>query len=195
MSQHDVVATAFRPIATVGYPCATAVGSALEVHAPVLIRPVQLIGLVGYVTKIAQSIVSSVMVDVIDNIRLLAVGKEPRQPVSKPDRFLKGDCYIALPINRASNVASLNAATPVDCPFDGSSFGVIAKEFTDRIRDNFRSHAENLLSVVRGLVVGATSTPIIPIVSNICIENLARREPDQGLSVKAAPVFVIRITL
>jgi hypothetical protein len=34
-----------------------------------------------------------------------------------------------------------------------------------------------------------------PLVSNIGIENLARREPDQGLSVKAAPVFVIRITL
>ena len=162
VSQQNAVATGFRPVTTVGNPCATAVGSALEINAPVVSRPVQLIGLMAYISQIAQSIIGSVVIDVVDNVRLLAVGKEPRQPVSKPDRFLKGDCYIALPINRASNVASLDAATPFDCPFDDSSFRVIVKEVTDRIRNNFRIHAESPLSLVRGSVVGATDTPILP---------------------------------
>jgi hypothetical protein len=170
VSQQNAVATGFRPVATVGNPGATAVGSALEVNAPVVSGPVQLVGLMAYVSQIAQAIIGSVVIDVVNNVRLLAVSKEPRQPVGKPRRFLKGDCYIALSINRTSNVASLDAATPVDFPFDDSSFRVIAKEIAHRIRNNFRSHAELPLSVVRGLVVRATSTPILPIVSTISKE-------------------------
>jgi hypothetical protein len=145
------------------------------------------------VAKVAQSVVRSIHVDVVNLIGLFAVKKEPSNtmrlvggvPVIDFEVALQGQSLTDIIVSTGNAFYSAN----------NSSFGVIAKAFTDRIRNNFVSHAENLLSVVRGLVVGATSTPIIPIVSNICIENLARREPDQGLSVKAAPVFVIRITL
>ena len=162
VSQQNAVATGFRPVATVGNPSATAVGSALEVNAPVVSRPVQLVGLMAYVSQIAQAIIGSVVIDMVDNVRLLAVSKEPSKPVGKPIRLLEGDGYVANSVNGTGSVSSLDAARSVYLPLDMSCFRVIAKVFANGIRDNFRSHAELLLSVVRGAVVGATVTPILP---------------------------------
>ena len=128
---------------------------------------VELIGRGIDIAKIAQSVIKRIAVDVVDNVRLLVVSKKPSNAVGKIALALNEDDAVSgATFDRASYGASNTIAAP-NFIGDDSSFGVIAKAFTDRIRNNFVSHAENLLSVVRGLVVGATSTPIIPMASNI----------------------------
>ncbi len=182
MSYQDVFALVYRPVAEVRNPPA-----ACEAHAS---RPfVTAIGLVRHTAEIAQSVIKRIAVDMVDIFRLLVVSKKPSDPVvvelDASDRDAHGvllDC------------SSFFAATPI-YPVQMPSFWFVAQFITHKVWDNFISHVVPLYDVVRGLVVGATSTPIIPIVSNIGIENLARREPDQGITAQAAPVFLIRITL
>jgi hypothetical protein len=160
VGQHDVA------------PCIPVL--ALEGHKPFLsgLHPkdaalvvVDLIGRSIDVAKIAQAVVRAVAVDVVNLVRLFAVKKEPRNTMRLVGGVPVIDFKVALRGQGLTDI--IFSAGNAFYSANNSSFGVIAKAFTDRIRNNFKSHAELPLSVVRGLVVGATSTPIIPIASNI----------------------------
>jgi len=160
VGQHDarsrvdiLCAKSCRPAILVSVPANSSSAVVKQIVAP------------AYIAKIAQAVVRAVTVNVVNIIRLFAMNKEPSKPVSQQTAPLMVDPDVSIGVKGScrSNLAATDGLNPAN----DSSFGVIAKAFTDRIRNNFRSHAENLLSVVRGLVVGATSTPIIPSVSNI----------------------------
>ena len=150
----------------------------LKIHNPALsvfspINPsafvVELIGRGVHIAKVAQPVIKRVAVDVVDNVRLLVVRNKPSNSVSK----------IALSFNTNYAVSggafcrsSYRASTSISAPYficDNPRFRVIDKAFTDRIWDNFVSHVKLLLDLVRGSVVRATDTSIIPIVSTIGI--------------------------
>lgn len=115
------------------------------------------------IAQISQAVVQFVVVNVVNNVRLLAVSKKPSKAMLKVIAVFKSNLPISARwIGVASNVPSFGAASGYRPPND-SSFRVIAKAFTDRIRNNFVSHAELPLSVVRGAVVGATVTPTLPL--------------------------------
>ena len=128
---------------------------------------VELIGRGIDIAKIAQSVIKRIAVDVVDNVRLLVVSKEPRNSVGQEALPVEQDDSVASATFGGSSLGSGNAVASTNFIEYLSSFSVVTEVITDRIRNNFKSHAELPLSVVRGLVVGATSTPIIPSVSNI----------------------------
>ena len=146
-------------------------GFSLEVDNPLLSvtapsnSPAPIVDLIGRgvnIAKIAKSVVQRVAVDMVDNIRLLAVRQKPSNAVSKIALSLKKNHAVSgTAFCRASHGASNAIATP-DFIRDDASYWVVIKEIANGIRDNFRSHAESPLSVVRGSVVGATDTPILP---------------------------------
>ena len=103
----------------------------------------------GDVAEIAKSVVSAVTVDVVNVHRLFVVNKEPRQPVNKVLLSVDGDTHV--PSRRFGGLATKYL----------SCVGVVLHDIAHRIRNNFRSHVVPLYDVVRGLVVGATSTPIL----------------------------------
>ena len=125
--------------------------------------PVKLIGRLGNVAEIAQAVVQLVVVNVVNLIGLFAVGQKPSKAMLQPVSIFKSNVPVSSRwISTASNVANFGAASGY-LPSNMPRIRVIAKAFTDRIRNNFVSHAEILLSVVRGAVVGATVTPDLTI--------------------------------
>lgn len=151
MCQQDVLALIYRPVCVVGNPLS--VGPA-DAPAPIVSR----IGLAIDVTEVAKAVIRAIAVDVVNVLRLFTVNKEPRKPMN----------VVSLAVNADLIVPSLSFGGLATRYF--ACVGVVLNNIAHRIRNNFRSHAELPLSVVRGLVVRATSTPILPIASNICKE-------------------------
>ena len=113
------------------------------------------------VAKVGYSIISTIMVDVVNHIRLFAVDKEP----SKSVRMIIDSIYFNAHISRAVNAAR-GLAYPRfmvrPSAYENARIGIVIKDISNRVRDNLCSHAELPLSVVRGLVTAITSTPILP---------------------------------
>ena len=111
---------------------------------------VQFVCGVADVAKIAKTVIRAVTVDVVDYLRLLAVGKKPCKSVDKIGLIVDSNSQVSIAL-------FIDFATRYF-----ACVGVVLNDIAHRIRNNFDSHAESPLSVVRGLVVGATSTPILP---------------------------------
>lgn len=107
------------------------------------------INFVAYVSKVAQAVVRFITVDVVDFIRLFTVNKKPSKPMNVVPIAINAD----LTVSAAVSSFATNYFTRVS---------VVANDITDRIRDNFVSHFKLLLDLVRGSVVGATDSPILP---------------------------------
>jgi hypothetical protein len=157
MSYQDVLALVYRPVAEVRNPSA-----ASEAHASCPF--VTAIGLVRHTAEIAQSVIKRIAVDMVDIFRLLVVSKEPSDPVVVELDASNSDGHGVL-----LDCSSFFAAKPI-YPVEMSSFWFIAQFIAHKIWDNFVSHVVPPYDVVRGLVVRATSTPILPIVSTISKE-------------------------
>lgn len=114
----------------------------------------------GYVTKICNSVVSAIMVDVVNNVRLLPVNKEPSKPMGVVKLALKTDPNVAVVSQRASNRALLFAACSLFAP-KHARVGIIVKEVADRFWNNAFSHLKLPLHLVRGLTAPTVSTPIL----------------------------------
>ncbi len=119
--------------------------------------PIKLIGRVVYVSEIAKSVVSSIVIKVVNHFGLLVVGKEPADTMGHVDLTFMLDSQVAVP--------SVPPSTP--------AFGfaryvgqltrarVIADVFFNRVRDNLGSHIAPPCGLVRGLAVVAVSLPIL----------------------------------
>ena len=151
MCQQDALALVNAPVCVVRNPLS--VGPA-DAPAPIVSR----ISFAIDITEVAKTVIRAITVDVVNVLGLFTVNKEPRKPMN----------VVSLIVNRNLIVPSLGfgglAARYFAC------VGVVLNDIAHRIRNNFDSHAELPLSVVRGLVVSATSTPILPIVSTISKE-------------------------
>ena len=130
----------------------------LDSYPPVLVKPIQH---VIDVAKVGYSIISAVMVDVINDVRLFAMHKEPSEAMSGKTCAVKAnpDVPKALGLG-ASHLANLGSMVVIS-PRKHARIGIVAKDIADRIRYKFCSHVELPLSVVRGAVVGATVAPIL----------------------------------
>lgn len=145
--------------------------ASLKIHNPALsvfspVNPsafvVDLIGRGVHVAKIAKSVIKRIAVYMVNNVRLLIVSKKPRNavgqvalPVKKYDP-VSGTALCGASNRSSSAVASANFIEYLPC------FGIVSEVMMNRIRNNLRSHAELPLSLVRGSVVGATDSPILP---------------------------------
>ena len=119
--------------------------------------PIKLVGRVVYATKIAESVVSSIMVKVVNHIGLLTVGKKPANTMSHVDTAFMLDSQVAVPSVPPSNPAF---------GFSGyvgqfTRARVIADVISNRIRDNLASHIAPPCGLVRGLTVAAVSASIL----------------------------------
>ena len=92
MSHQNAFATAFVPVAALCNPSASVFaapkGNAVVWHGAVR-APVELIGRCVDVAKIAKSVVQRIVIDVVNNVRLLVVSKEPSNAVGKIALSLK----------------------------------------------------------------------------------------------------------
>jgi hypothetical protein len=155
----DADAGIYIPAANMRNPV---IASFVPPYASSLLAPVELVCLMADITKIAKAIVRFVMVDVVNHIWLFTVSKKPRNSVSLPVSASKANLYVSTGmILGASNIAGFGSASR-NFPSDDSSLRVIAKDFTDRIRNNFISHVVPPYDVVRGSVAPTTDTPTLP---------------------------------
>jgi hypothetical protein len=119
--------------------------------------PIKLIGRVVYVSKIAKSVVSAVVIKVVNHLRLLAVGKEPADTMGHVDAAFMLDSQVAIssvpPSNPAFGLARYVGQL--------TRARVIVDVFFNRVRDNLGSHIAPPCGLVRGLAVVAVSLPIL----------------------------------
>jgi len=134
-------------------------------------RFVKAVSSVVYVAKVAQPVIRSVMVDVINYFWLFVVGKKPSKSMCKPFLFAQCNTEIAvgMPV-RVDSITRLNAVGSCHLPRKQSRFRIVIKDITDRVWNNLCSHFESPLNLVRGLTVGAVSTPILS--KNTCNLNM-----------------------
>ena len=154
MSHQNAFATAFEPAAALCNPAAstfaTPKGNAVVWHGAGR-APVELIGRCADVAKIAKSVIQRIMIDVVNNVRLLVVSKKPSNAVGKIALSLKENDSIAGTAFYRSCYRASTTASATDFICDDSSFRVIAKAITNRISDNFVSHVVPPYDVVRGV--------------------------------------------
>jgi hypothetical protein len=122
---------------------------------------VELIGRGIDIAKIAQSVIKRIAVDVVDNVRLLVVSKEPRNSVGQEALPVEQDDSVASATFGGSSLGSGNAVASTNFIEYLSSFSVVTEVIMDGIRNNFRSHVVPPYDVVRGLGIAVPSTPIL----------------------------------
>ena len=109
--------------------------------------------------EMLQSVIGGVMVKVINLWRLLVMDKKPRKAVREVTGLFVSNAPITFGVKRSSNVTSFDVSRRANNPSEYARIGIVIKDIADRVWNNLCSHAELLLSVVRGAVVGATVTP------------------------------------
>ena len=119
--------------------------------------PIKLIGRVIHVAEIAKSVVSAVVIKVVNHLRLLAVGKEPADAMGHVDAAFMLDSQVAVSSVPPSNPAFGFARYVGQLTRDR----VIADVFFNRVRDNLCSHIAPPCGLVRGLTVAAVSASIL----------------------------------
>ena len=135
----------------------------VNAHAAPLVKAVQH---VIDIAKVGYSVVCAVMVDMVNDIRLFAVNKKPSKAVSGEVCAVDPDLDVAEALlQRAGNSSDLGFVVVVN-PGEHARFRVVGENIANRVWYKFCSHAESLLSVVRGLTVGAVSAPILTRESN-----------------------------
>lgn len=116
------------------------------------------------VAEVGYSVVRSVVIDVIDDFRLFVASKEPSNPVSQINVRSKHKDNISLTVYCSGNISDFNSVSfgaGLGNPSKQSRFRIVVKEIADRFWNNAYSHFESPLNLVRGLAVGAVSTPIL----------------------------------
>ena len=114
------------------------------------------------IAQIAKAIVSGVVVDVVDYVRLLVVGKKPGNAMSKVLLPAELDVMVSpsgacVPRWRMRFNRLAGAANPKKL----AGGWAVSKVIADRFWNNFCSHIVSPHGLVRGSVVGATDTPIL----------------------------------
>ena len=113
-----------------------------------------------YVAQVGYSVVGSIVVDVVNNVRLFAMNKIPSKPMGKVGNAAAPNDNVPKPPLCAGNGAYLGSVI-VSNPSEQPRIGIVIKDIADRVWNNLWSHVESPLSVVRGLVTAITSAPIL----------------------------------
>ena len=141
-----------------------------RIHAPATVTPpanaVSVASVAEVLTarnaaEVTQSVVCAVMVDVVNVIRLLAVGHKPGDPMSLIPFAVKPDSNVSVIGHAASNSPGAGFSADVSRPGKHARFGIVIKNIVNGIWDNLYSHLKLPLDLVRGSVVGATDAPIL----------------------------------
>jgi hypothetical protein len=125
------------------------------------IAPVKLILADSNASKVCDSVVRPVAVDVVNYRWLLSVMEKPAKSMCKIVCALIPDSKVAVRLKATSDGPSLDRPSG-NCPSQISRVGIVIKDIAYRIGYKFHSHIAPLCVVVRGAVVGATVTPILP---------------------------------
>jgi hypothetical protein len=115
------------------------------------------------IAQIAKAVVCGVVVDVVNNVGLLIVGKKPSNAMSKINFPAELDVMVSPSgacVSRWS--MRLNRLAGATNPQKLAGSWAVSKVFADRVWNNLCSHLKSPLHLVRGLTVGAVSTPILP---------------------------------
>ena len=126
--------------------------------------PVKAVLSLSYVPKICNSVVRSIVIDVVNHLRLLPINEKPSKPMTLVFAVLERNASVAGTHWRASNTANFDSAglfVGLGNPAKNSGFGIVAKEIADRFWNNLASHFESPLNLVRGLTAPTVSTPIL----------------------------------
>jgi hypothetical protein len=118
--------------------------------------------------KVAQPVITFVMVDVVNHFRLITICQKPSQPVTKVLPVVVGNLNVTTFADRSSNAPRLDASASIDKPDQISCFRIVAQDIADRFRDTFASHIKPPFDVVRGLRIAVLSTPILSLSLTAC---------------------------
>lgn len=110
------------------------VRSTLKGDAARLLHVSDVSGLID-VAKIAKAVVGFVMVNVINDIRLLAMRDKPCNAVRPVTSAIESDVNVARGVKAASDTASRDAVGGADHPGKHARARVVIKSIADRIRD------------------------------------------------------------
>jgi hypothetical protein len=124
------------------------------------IAPVKLTFADSNASKVCDSVVRPVAVDVVNYRWLLSVMEKPAKSMCKIVCALIPDSKVAVRLKATSDGPSLDRPSG-NCPSQIARIGVVIKDIADRIRYKFHSHLKLPLHLVRGAVVDATVTPIL----------------------------------
>jgi len=160
-SSGDVVATVQVPHSICRHN-ATDIISAVEVpvDASAKLSVERILGVTN-IAKVCYSVVRGVVVNMVNNIGLGSVNKEPRKPVTAHLLAFVPNPDVSRSVRVASFVASFNSASAVGSylPSKVARCGIVINHISDRVWDNVLSHIVLPHGLVRGAVVGATVTP------------------------------------
>lgn len=137
---------------------------------PVIAPLIKRVSPVINAAKVCYTVIKSIAVDVVYDLWLLPATKKVANTVSKILLSVEADAPVFTgSADRPGNVASLSSSVASQ-PSKVARFRVVRQDISNRVGYKFCSHAESLLSVVRGLTVGAVSTPILS--KNTCNLNM-----------------------
>ena len=112
-------------------------------------------------TKVAPFVVVSAVIAVINHLwRLLSGHQEIGDAMRLVKTALICNQAVSIAVEAARNASSFGFA-PADKPNQITRIRTVLQDFTDRFGYKFRSHIVSPHGLVRGLVVSATSTPIL----------------------------------
>ena len=160
VGHEDALARVYAPVSVVAVPVWSASFGDAESGRPE--APVQHIFRVRYDSQIGNSVVKSIAIDVVNLLGLDAVIHEVRNAMSRVFRPMNLDVPVF------SRTAPSNLPDVGFLPWvlvgKNARIGVIGEKIVNTIRNALKcfSHIAPPCGLVRGLTVGAVSTPILP---------------------------------
>jgi hypothetical protein len=130
-------------------------------HPSALVRSVQTVCRVIPISKIRSSVVISIMINMVNNMRLFTM----KNAISNAMGFIRfapvsNNSVSGVSVNGTSQLAPVSVSKFI--PSKRPSIGVVIKDIAERLRYKSDSHSDtSYVSLVRGLAVVAVSTPIL----------------------------------
>ena len=127
----DLLVTEIRDCVQVGF---ASLPLAIPANAAAVLSVSPIVGVIRC-AKVAKSVVSRRVIDVVNHGRLLAMREKPSEPVAEVCDALKGDSMIALVVYATSDTASRDVLRGADRPGKHARVRVVVKSIADRLRD------------------------------------------------------------
>jgi len=108
--------------------------------------------------NICNSVVGAIVVDVIDNSRLLAVVQKPGHSVGKIRDSFESKANITVSFLAPCYASRFSSSTTINLPRQIARLRIVGQDIANGIRDNFHGHIAPPCGLVKG-VWGATQIP------------------------------------